>query len=1012
MPEDLSESGEVEDPVLVMRESGAVEGKDLGSKPCELNAGSKVNVLPRKFLFAEFFAGWGGFSSALDVLAEQLVTVAAALDGYGGEWDILKEDDFKRAQNLCGEVDHGHFAPACCTLMRARSSDEPGTMQALRTDTYPEGWGHPEVMKTNDIVERVVSLCLYLHRRGSTFAVENPADSFIWLLPKMQKLLKLAESELVLLHQCAYGASTMQPTCVLTTAAWMKRVCALCAEVRGHIHAKSGLMGKIWDYTTGQLVWRTSLEAEYPCGLCVAWSRNLSEWLQEPAGWNWIRERTFIKVGHWKNVLIRMGADTPAGSQVIACQPGVERSVREKRDAENRDAWGGLRNPRFAVMRSPALRAVGKRIRAAIDKVSCDVQLDCLEKDIQGGVTDEWITSIRAQLAAEFHTSWTADGLQAPLWKSVLESAKDPDAQVLSEWLQNGFPLGISCEIAHTGVFPSTETDSASVEASRLEGYLTDDAHGSAVNYKSFEEAGQHAQKLLDKLHDEGRSDVFNTWREVCEAVGDNAKLTRLACVVKQKESGEVKYRLVIDSRRSGVNGLCKVRERVLLPKITDAVAALNRVRQGMDMQSDDELEMFSADFRDAFHTLPLRKEDRCYVICKDMHGKYHVSKVVLFGLAPGPLLWARLASAAMRVSQAAVQEHEASVVCYVDDPLMFIRGRAARQRLSTFLIYIAVWLSLGLTISWNKACRGLCLQWIGFELVLSGKANADLVVRMTQAKRHRLMELFAEIRSYKGVLPLKLLETATGILGWISSVMPLARPYLAMLWAVIVQQRRPLPRKANARERKGLVFVRQVDHAISWLETLTKETHLDSVGMQRHYRWRPFAPRILIQTDACPTGMGGFLMVGGQFKAYWHRALNESDARLFQATLGDPSFQSEWELLAVWISIEVFLPLLTLPECSPQIILRTDNTAVLSAAMEHRATSPIMVRLAAEISLQLEIFQLEPIIGQHVPGVLNRIADCLSRLHAQGTLPQELQHAEFVSPGSELKFRAWRTLR
>ena len=64
------------------------------------------------------------------------------------------------------------------------------------------------------------------------------------------------------------------------------------------------------------------------------------------------------------------------------------------------------------------------------------------------------------------------------------------------------------------------------------------------------------AQELLGKLHAEGRSDVLDSWEEVCPMVGKSAKLTRMACVVKQKDSGEIKYRLVIDSCRSGVNGL------------------------------------------------------------------------------------------------------------------------------------------------------------------------------------------------------------------------------------------------------------------------------------------------------------------------------------------------------------------------------------------------------------------------------------------------------------------------
>ena len=50
------------------------------------------------------------------------------------------------------------------------------------------------------------------------------------------------------------------------------------------------------------------------------------------------------------------------------------------------------------------------------------------------------------------------------------------------------------------------------------------------------------------------------------------------------------------------------------------------------------------------------------------------------------------------------------------------------------------------------------------------------------------------------------------------------------------------------------------------------------------------------------------------------------------------------------------------------------------------------MIRPAAEIALQLEGLQLEPIVGQHVPGLLSRIADQLSRLHQGAPMPLELQ--------------------
>ena len=52
---------------------------------------------------------------------------------------------------------------------------------------------------------------------------------------------------------------------------------------------------------------------------------------------------------------------------------------------------------------------------------------------------------------------------------------------------------------------------------------------------------------------------------------------------------------------------------------------------------------------------------------------------------------------------------------------------------------------------------------------------------------------------------------------------------------------------------------------------------------------------------------MGAYLMIAGEYVAYWHDKVTNADLELLGATAGDPAFQSEWELLTVWISIETF---------------------------------------------------------------------------------------------------------
>lgn len=462
----------------------------------------------------------------------------------------------------------------------------------------------------------------------------------------------------------------------------------------------------------------------------------------------------------------------------------------------------------------------------------------------------------------------------------------------------------------------------------------------------------------------------------------------------------------MVDCRRSGINGLATVRERVILPKVTDFVKSVRRLLERK--AEGDELELFSTDFRDAFHMLPLCESERKFVVYKNSKGQYHISRVVVFGLSAGPLLWARLASSAMRLGQAATRDGELAMACYVDDPLMGIMGKDARSRMKVFCVCAVIWRSIGLELSWKKGCHGRQLQWIGFELALSGPANGDITVRMAESKRQKLMETFKELMACAGMIPLWQLRYATGVIGWASSIVASTRPWLAMLYAACTQHQQS--KKSTTRQRKGLVFVKQVEHAVRWLHALIQEMDADRPGLAKTFRYRPEPRYIMLQTDACPTGMGGFIMMGNDYVAYWSSPVLEEDLQLMGSSPGDPSFQSEWETLAVWISLEAFKEWLLDENHPVQVILRTDNMAVIHAVNELRARSPIMTQLTAEISMQVELLQLLPLQAQHVPGVLNKIADSLSRQSTEQSVPWQLQHSRCIpAPQRTAKdFRAW----
>ena len=130
---------------------------------------------------------------------------------------------------------------------------------------------------------------------------------------------------------------------------------------------------------------------------------------------------------------------------------------------------------------------------------------------------------------------------------------------------------------------------------------------------------------------------------------------------------------------------------------------------------------------------MKLREQEKKYVVVKGADGFYYLMQCVAFGLACGPLLWGRLAAAAMRISQSTVASWEGRAQCFVDDPILVVAGKTMRERSRVFCLYLLVWIALGFQISWAKAQRGCEVTWIGFGIRLIGSSLRDVQIFMTK---------------------------------------------------------------------------------------------------------------------------------------------------------------------------------------------------------------------------------------------------------------------------------------
>ena len=109
-------------------------------------------------------------------------------------------------------------------------------------------------------------------------------------------------------------------------------------------------------------------------------------------------------------------------------------------------------------------------------------------------------------------------------------------------------------------------------------------------------------------------------------------------------------------------------------------------------------------------------------------------------------------------------------------------------------------------------------------------------------------------------------------------------------------------------------------------------------------------------------------------------------------------------------MAVRLFRPWLTEGDDVMRIILRSDNTATIQAALKYKASSPLMLQLTVELMLELESLQINHVVPQHVAGQLNYVADALSRLSHRNEIPQCLKQsiAVDVPPRPASFYRAW----
>jgi hypothetical protein len=595
------------------------------------------------------------------------------------------------------------------------------------------------------------------------------------------------------------------------------------------------------------------------------------------------------------------------------------------------------------------------------------------------------------------------------LIEALQAAASDPDGALVG-WIRDGVPLGIAKDIETCGIFPLAEDPSA-----EWEGEVP------VLGEEELSHFLNHGWERTDT------SDFVREFSRLCDLgyavrlhgseAFDRGFINKMAAVIKTREDGSKKVRLITDMLRSGANLRVRLPERLILPRATEVVEnALAKLRafspgEG-DEASDRRVELATADISDAFPHLCVAEEElkHCLVVEPLAEGsqatggeRLAVLPRLCFGAKSAPLIWSRLAALLGRVSQGCLGPGGARIVIYLDDPLFVLSGTRI-QRDKDLACVLGLWIALGLKISWGKASRGTRVKWIGVQFDVDGPGKTIQV----QVPANVIAELASEVEQLLGAgrVAVRRLRRLAGRLAWAGGVVPRMRWASAPLWGIIAAAERAIKtqhgeRQPRDNDRGGphsahLVSLGVARPALGWLLTMWKR---QQGAMTRVYRAVGVPSRVVMTLDASPWGIGGVLThkASNIALAYFTDKLSQVDTDRFLWDVGDPAGQCTWEALAVLVGLRLWGAVIGGQGSVMEVM--SDNMAAVVLSTRMCSSSARLNCIGAELALTLEEMGIQEMQAVHLPGSLNVTADFLSRLDAPGgstkAWPDELAGAK-----------------
>lgn len=708
----------------------------------------------------------------------------------------------------------------------------------------------------------------------------------------------------------------------------------------------------------------------------------------------------FVKRGRWGNQLVRGGAAQedlpPAGPVQIqwAAPLRGDAGVPQSRGQSGSTYLGGLRKATSAAAKLPVARDIGRQIKHLLQselEANPVLLARCIDAigsvDPDAGPTDQDLSIARRKLGALLNTTETDPldsrehdcTLCAGLLAAWAGAAQDPDVAV-PRWLREGAPAGITSHPQACGIFPPAEEDAGIVELEDM----TFENPEHRQSYQGVEEC-DYAMEEIQRLTDKGfllRCDSLASCREALG--GADPIVSKFGQIIKIRDNGDVKRRLILDSKESGITPCARKNERIILPNVSDLIYdTLDTMARGLPAL------WMVLDVSDAFWSLPLRASERRFFVGK-MRGKYYIFRRLAQGSRGAPLAWCRFMALVTRLTQALFSEDECRLEVYVDDPAAVLGGSAVRQDLTAATLVLA-WRVLNIALAFKKGQRSRSIEWIGFQLVVKDEHPLKAVFVTLKRDTQEGIQAFVTEFLSGNTIGVRHLRSFCGKLANCARLLTAWRPFMTDFWAALAEA-----------ERSGdaLIWTKQVRPALLWFDAFL---HNETAGVTRQYSLASYmkpASSTTITVDASPWGLGAFVSIDGDIKQWFAIELEDADFDKFGFKKGDAAGQQTWECLAALVAMRLWQTLWRHERSAVQI--RGDNMTLLTMITELRGSGAGTNKLAREFALDVAAASYRPLLATHVPGVANVIADQLSRRFAPGTswrVPAGLERARESAP-------------